>query len=48
MRIYSIECDHCESETRIITKRIKDEPEFCPMCGTEAYVEIFDEEDSDE
>jgi len=44
MRVYSIECDHCGSEARIIVKKRREEPEFCPMCGTEAYVEIWDED----
>lgn len=48
MTQYLIECDFCDSRTRVTVRSIKEEPEFCPICGTESYVSIIaEDEDSD-
>jgi len=44
MDTYIIECDYCNAESHIVSKQ---EPEFCPMCGTEARPVLLDKEDDD-
>lgn len=47
LKHYYIECQYCEEESHVSS--VKEEPEFCPMCGTDANAEHLDEfQDSDE
>jgi len=50
MRYYYVECDLCESESQVsIDNTTTPEPEYCPICGTEARTELIDgDEDSDD
>lgn len=48
MRVsYIVECDYCSTTSKVIISGSEVEPENCPMCGTEAYVVVIGEEDSD-
>lgn len=49
MRRYEIECDMCGEMSHIFhAGDDRNQPEFCPMCGTDAYpIFIDEEEDSD-
>ena len=44
MDTYLIECDCVDAECHIVSK---EEPEFCPICGTPARPVLLDKEDDD-
>ena len=42
MDTYAIECDVCDAECHIVSR---EEPEFCPQCGTATRPVLLDKED---
>ena len=43
MKHYYIECQYCEEETTVSTPQ--EEPDFCPMCGTQVNAVYLDQMD---
>ena len=44
MDTYIVECDMCDAECHIVSR---EEPEFCPICGTPTRPVLLDREDDD-
>ena len=42
MDTYIVECDVCDAECHIVSR---EEPEFCPKCGTATRPVLLDMED---
>jgi hypothetical protein len=45
MRYFTVTCDKCDEEATVVIESDDLEPEYCSLCGNDAYAELVDEDD---